>query len=197
MTEQEKLQLRQKLRKQRKSLGLKAQQQAAEKVAEKVIQLPEFINNQHIAYYLAQEGELNPAVIINAAQQSNKQLYLPVLNRQNEKALTFYAYHLNEPLQENRYGIPEPVINKKPAVATETIDLVLMPLVSFDSKCNRIGRGAGYYDRTFAFLNINPRPKKPILIGLAYEFQKADVINSEPWDIALDAVITEDAIYWR
>jgi 5-formyltetrahydrofolate cyclo-ligase len=51
--------------------------------------------------------------------------------------------------------------------------------------------GAGYYDRTFA--NI----KNTKLLGVAYQFQRIDFINPEPWDVALDAVVTESAIYRR
>jgi 5-formyltetrahydrofolate cyclo-ligase len=51
--------------------------------------------------------------------------------------------------------------------------------------------GAGYYDHTFAFLQTKKRPSKPLLIGLAYEWQRTDSITLEPWDIKIDGVCTE------
>ena len=62
--------------------------------------------------------------------------------------------------------------------------------MAFDVHCNRIGRGAGYYD--FA---LKDRKKEAILIGLAYEFQKINSIIPESWDISMDIVVTEGSIY--
>ncbi len=65
-----------------------------------------------------------------------------------------------------------------------------MPLVAFDGHGTRLGRGAGYYDRTLEH-------KKPqCLLGVAYEFQHHDFLPPEPWDVPLDAVATEKTIHW-
>lgn len=66
-----------------------------------------------------------------------------------------------------------------------------MPLVAFDVRCTRLGMGAGYYDRTFQDKTHGS------LFGVAYQFQRADFIQPHPWDIHLDAVITQRAIYWK
>jgi len=65
-----------------------------------------------------------------------------------------------------------------------------MPLVAFDKKGNRLGMGAGYYDRTFGTLS-NQKIK---LFGLGFEVQQVDAIPTEEWDIALDGMITEKRI---
>ena len=66
-----------------------------------------------------------------------------------------------------------------------------MPLVAFDADCTRIGMGAGYYDRTLE------NKKRCFLIGVAHQFQYVDYIEPQPWDVPLDAVITNKNIYWR
>ena len=74
------------------------------------------------------------------------------------------------------------------------LSLVLLPLVAFDAKGNRMGMGGGYYDRAFEFkqktLSYLPR-----LIGLAHELQKKEQLPTESWDIPLFAIFTDKKIY--
>ena len=72
---------------------------------------------------------------------------------------------------------------------------MFIPLVAFDPKCNRIGMGCGYYDKTLAFKKGGEFKNKTLLVGLAYEFQKIDSIEKNAWDIPMDAIITEDKTY--
>ena len=65
------------------------------------------------------------------------------------------------------------------------IDVVLVPGMAFDSEGNRLGRGKGYYDR-FLKLLTNPRPK---LIGVCFDFQKVDMVPTEPTDVKVDVVV--------
>ena len=83
----------------------------------------------------------------------------------------------------NKYGIPEPVSNK-----IVYPDILLVPLVAFDKKLNRIGYGGGFYDR---YLKRLKRIKKIITIGLAYSFQEVKKIPINDYDIKLDFIITE------
>ena len=77
----------------------------------------------------------------------------------------------------------EPVGEEMPA--DKVLDVVLVPGMAFDGDGNRLGRGRGYYDR---FLNTlsNPRPK---LIGVCFDFQKTDVVPTEPTDVKVDVVV--------
>lgn len=68
-------------------------------------------------------------------------------------------------------------------------DIVILPLLGFDSKLCRIGYGGGFYDRTLA------GNSKVIKIGVAFEFMKVDCIPTDNYDIALDYVVTETHIY--
>ena len=67
-------------------------------------------------------------------------------------------------------------------------------MVGFDTKGNRLGMGAGFYDRTFNF-KLSEKINTPLLIGLAYECQKLDNLTPNSWDVPLDYIITEDTIY--
>lgn len=87
-------------------------------------------------------------------------------------------------LQPGAYGIPEPVGGCK--AATENIDLVLVPGVAFDKCGNRIGYGAGYYDRFFGEQLLSESVKK---VAACYDFQMVERIPVEDTDRPMDAVV--------
>ena len=86
---------------------------------------------------------------------------------------------------------PQEITN---CITHQNIDIILMPLVAFDTNGNRIGSGAGYYDRTFSFLRDKNRAS-PYLIGLAFELQKISQIVADPWDVPLNLIVTEKKVY--
>lgn len=81
-----------------------------------------------------------------------------------------------------------------PAEDAEVLDpdLLLVPLSAFEAKGNRIGYGAGHYDRAIARLRAKGRT--PRLVGIAFACQEADSIPAEPHDVPLDAVVTENGL---
>jgi len=190
----DKIKIRSSLREQRQTLSLTTIKFSAEKVAAQVTELPEFQGSHHIGIYLSNEGELDTEPLVTLAHQSNKQIYLPITPKSKGEPLSFYHYTPGDELIPNKYGIYEPNISLQKPIMTNILDIVFLPLVAFDKKCNRIGRGAGHYDSTFAF-SKNHALKKTILVGLAYEFQKIPEITPSDWDVPLDYVITELQIY--
>lgn len=82
-----------------------------------------------------------------------------------------------------QFGIGEPTGDEWSAL--DAIDLIVVPGVAFDRRCNRMGRGRGFYDR---LLKSTPHATK---IGIAYDFQVLDEIPVEPFDVAMDTVISE------
>ncbi|MGD4317440.1 5-formyltetrahydrofolate cyclo-ligase, partial [Xanthomonas citri pv. citri] len=85
-------------------------------------------------------------------------------------------------------GMRHPEQGKMLKVAA--LDVLFMPLVAADKIGNRIGMGGGYYDRTLA-----KAKNKPLKIGWAYDFQLVDKLDSNPWDIKLDALITPSKLW--
>ena len=96
--------------------------------------------------------------------------------------MDFFHWSAKDPLEINRYGIPEPLSNK---VIYPSI--ILVPLIAFDKYFNRIGYGGGFYDR---YINKIKKKKKIITIGLAYSFQKVKEIPIKKYDIRLNFVLT-------
>jgi len=187
--------IRRKISAKRKQLSSEVIELSAQQVAAQLIYLAELIDSQHIAYYIAHDGEVDPAPIVKYERHQHKNFYLPVIDPNDNKQMDFYHYKNNDPLEKNHFGIEEPKTNSQNPTNIKQLDVVLVPLVGFDKNCNRLGRGAGYYDHTFAFKNENRQQTKPLLIGLAYEFQKIAEFAPNDWDVPLDMVVTEKEIY--
>lgn len=162
---------------------------AARGLADTVANLAEFRDARHIAVYIAMDGEIDPDHLIARARTAGKTLYLPVLENTADGILEFAPWQIDTPLYPNRFNIPEPRMGTDLLRSAKELDLVLTPLVAFDSHGHRLGMGGGYYDRSFAFLNTGAR--KPRLIGLAYEFQQVSALPAEPWDVPLAGVACE------
>ena len=97
--------------------------------------------------------------------------------------MNFFQWSTKDPLEINDYGIPEPISN-----VVKSPNILLVPLVAFDNKRNRIGYGGGFYDRYIKKLR---KKKKIVAIGLAYSFQKVKKIPNNYHDVKLDFIITE------
>lgn len=184
-------QLRQRNRKLRAQLSKEALETAALQLSDRITRLPEFINAHKIAAYSAVNGEISLNPVIDRALEMGKQIYLPNLDL---KSLRFSPYFHGQKMRINRFKLPEPDVTDDEMLPPEAMDLVLAPLVVFDPQRNRIGMGGGYYDRSFEFRKKKGRDV-PTLIGVAHELQKEDQLLSEDWDVRLDMVVTDGAIY--
>jgi 5-formyltetrahydrofolate cyclo-ligase len=76
-------------------------------------------------------------------------------------------------------------------VSAARLDLVFAPLIAFDERGARLGTGAGFYDRALRRLRAGRRWRRPRIVGVAYSFQRTSGLEPAPWDVPLDAVLTE------
>lgn len=184
--------IRKRMREKRQRMTKVQIQNASTQMMHHLMNLPIIQQATHLAAYIANDNEIDSAGFIQAWQRldSTHQCYLPALDPNHANQLAFVQYQPGDQLKTNRYQIPEPDINDHNIYPAELLDVVLMPLVAFDRHGARLGMGKGYYDRTFAFINATQHAK-PILIGLAYEFQRVNHIITEEWDVPLDLVVTE------
>ena len=187
--------LRQKLRLTRKQLTHQEQLSASIGLCRQLLLYPRFIHSQRLAVYITNDGEIDLQPLIHMAWSLRKKVYLPVLHPFRNGELVFMQYHAGQPLANNRFGIPEPLSAHDTKISPWMLDLVLTPLVGFDEQGNRMGMGGGFYDRTFAFIQNNTRPRKPHLLGTAHECQKTSELITQPWDIAMNGIITGNNTY--
>lgn len=186
--------IRKALRLRRRSLSQTQQKQAAEQMAQHLLASPALYRARHIAIYLANDGEIDPAPYLRAGRCRGIRFYLPVLHPFRNGHMVFTPFTESTTLRPNRFGIPEPVFNGNCYRPAWALDAVLLPLVGFDLEGGRLGMGGGFYDRTFAFVRRTPR-LAPKLIGLAHEIQRVVRLPIEPWDIPLQGIVTEQRRY--
>ncbi len=101
--------------------------------------------------------------------------------------LIFRQWHPGTLLAKGALGIPYPANGR-----AMTPDTVLLPMVGFDAAGFRLGYGGGFFDRTLAGMS-----KRPVVIGVVHEIGRLESIHPQPYDIAMDYVVTERGIYRR
>jgi 5-formyltetrahydrofolate cyclo-ligase len=185
--------LRTEMRARRRRLTQVEQHAAALRLARIVTSSHLFRRSLHISFYIANDGELNPAPLMQWAASVGKHCYLPVITK--TQRLWFAPYRFGDPLAFNRYRIPEPSRQDLPLVRAQVLDLILVPLVAFDELGNRLGMGGGFYDRSLAYLRHRRHWHKPRLMGLAHEFQRVPTLGRETWDIPMDVIATDAGLY--
>jgi 5-formyltetrahydrofolate cyclo-ligase len=135
-----------------------------------------------VSGFLAIGEEIDPTPLMLRLAGEGYRLCLPVMEGKG-RPLVFRAWSPGDPLAETTWGIREPL----PAAETLEPDIVLGPLLAFDTAGYRLGYGGGFYDRTLARL----RALKPIVsIGVAFDEQRVDAVPHVDYDERLDWVLT-------
>ena len=123
--------------------------------------------------------------------KEGKNLFFPVSNK-NTHELTFYKINnLKDDFRSGAYGIMEPDTGLEKFDLDDSSTVVITPGLIFDENCNRIGYGAGYYDR---FFSLHP---DVIKVGVGYDLQIIDNLDVEAYDVPLDYVVTNNRLIKR
>ncbi len=136
--------------------------------------------NKVVGGYYPYNYEFDDIEILEKFEKLNYQISLPKIKKKSE--MNFFSWSTKEPLEINKFGIPEPTSNK-----IMYPSILLVPLVAFDRHFNRIGYGGGFYDR---YISKIRKSKKVITIGLAYSFQKVKKVPVNNYDRKLDFIVT-------
>ncbi len=142
------------------------------------------IKKKIIGGYYPVNHEVDDLEILKEFEKRKIKISLPTI-RKNYK-MNFIECSLDSAFSVNHYGIPEPANGK-----TVYPDVLLVPLVAFDKNLNRLGYGAGFYDR---FIESLKKKKNIITIGLAFDFQEVYLIPVSKLDQKLDYIITNKKI---
>ncbi|MCL1142355.1 5-formyltetrahydrofolate cyclo-ligase [Shewanella gaetbuli] len=143
-------------------------------------------NAKNVALYISHDGELSTQKLIEALWHIGVNTYLPRLHPFCPGQLLFCHYHKDSEMTSNQFGILEPKLNVQEVIPVTQLDIIVTPLVAFDDRCNRLGMGGGYYDRTLS----NCIDNKPLAIGFAHDCQQVSHLPLERWDIPLPLIIT-------
>lgn len=147
---------------------------------------------RRIGLYFAAAAEVDVSDLFVEAFASGRMVYVPVVGATGR--MHFVRLSRDANLVRNRYGIWEPE-RASNAISARQLDLVVTPLAAFDEAGNRIGMGAGYYDRCFTVLRHRRHWLHPKLVGAAFSCQRVSAIPAATWDIPLFAVATENGMH--
>jgi 5,10-methenyltetrahydrofolate synthetase len=132
------------------------------------------------------KGEYDARHLARTLRERGALTALPVVAAP-KTPLIFREWHPGIVLAKGPLDIPFPVGSQQ-----LTPDAVLLPMNGWDPQGYRLGYGGGFFDRTLAAL-----AKRPLAVGISYEMAKLATIHPQPWDIAMDYVVTERGVYRR
>ena len=155
---------------------------AAEKLAVYCQLLVDRFGSGVYAAYLPIRSEISPLPLIVALYNAGEPTAMPVTPAEGNP-LSFRRWGVGDVLEDGPHGTRQPLASGTPVLP----DVILTPLLAFDSAGSRLGYGGGFYDRTIA--DYASRGHKAIVIGLAYDGQKLDKVPVGPYDMPLDAVL--------
>lgn len=184
--------LRTKIKQKREQLSSENVDQLGDAIFRNLLDSNILENKSRIAIYCSVNNEVATMQIIKHLWTKDKELFLPIIK---SNQLVFGSYKSGDNLSNNKFDIPEPTTQREELITADVLDLVIVPLVAFDSDCNRLGMGGGYYDRALAFKKTSSKTSSPLLIGLAYELQKVNILEMNSWDIPMDGIISESKTY--
>lgn len=165
----------------RKALSEEERWRFSKTICEKL--QPYLTDAKRIALYMAMEEEVDLHFLFLPLLKE-KEIYLPVCKPKGEMDLC--RLDPNGDMIENRYGILEP--KAKQIIDPMQLDVIIVPMVAFDAKGNRLGHGMGYYDRYL-------KKSRALRIGVAFACQQVTDIQPQPHDVMMDVIITQEQIY--
>ena len=156
-------------------------------INEKTLLIQQLLNKQELFQKAKKIGlfmpiEFEPKLVIS----KDKKVYIPFIKNE----ILGYG-NISKGISVGTYGILEPKSKKE--IDIFELDIILVPLVGFNEKLYRLGRGKGFYDKTF--VNIKSETKRPVLWGVGFEMQKTNLNFQEKHDAKLDKIFTEKEIY--
>ncbi len=181
----EKAEIRAKLIELRQAIGAPEREEKSRALCHRLSQLEAFQKAQRILAYYPHKAEANLLPLIEAHPE--KTWFLPRLVSGAE--FVAIPWVRGGELEQNSYGLWEPPLKNLPADPL-LLDLILVPGLAFDEQGHRLGMGKGYYDR---YLKKTPAAFK---IGIAFAEQILARVPQEPYDVAMDAVATDEEAFF-
>ncbi len=181
-----------------RALAIQLRQNLAEKdrrsaaICERFRAIPQFRGAETVLVFMHIRDEVRTTDLVAHLLQSGKKAVIPYCAGNNLE-----LYHLTDltELSPGVLGIPEPRPSLRSLaerrVTPEELDLLAVPGVAFDPGGGRVGYGRGYFDRLLRKLRAGA-----VSVGIAFQCQLFDRVPMESHDVPLDAVATEDALYW-
>lgn len=184
--------LRDNMKKTRDNLTVIEQKAYSNMIQKQLLGLEAYQQCTDIFIYVSFRSEVDTLAIIEDASHNKKRVYIPKVM---EQEIIFYQFQDWNSLSISKFGILEPnethkIYDFNNKTANHNKNIMLLPGLAFDCNGNRVGYGAGYYDR---YLAANPN-NDFIKIALAYDFQLVKELYPDIYDKSVDMIITPSKI---
>ncbi|WP_300566145.1 5-formyltetrahydrofolate cyclo-ligase [Flavobacterium sp.] len=183
-----KRELREKYKAKRQELSSDEREELSLNIANMTLKLPIWDKTYfHLFLSIEEQKEVNTECLLHLLSGKDKEIVISSSDFQTLK-MTHFLLTDNTKIKKNKYNIPEPIDGLE--VPSHKIDVVFVPLLTFDKKGNRVGYGKGFYDQF-----LSECKKEVVKVGLSFfdpEEQIDDVFES---DVSLDFCVTPMAIF--
>lgn len=157
------------------------------RIVRRLLQSRAYLSSGTILIYRAMKSEVNLDGLGREASRAGRRVAYPRCVDGSTMVALWPASE--DEWEQNALGIWEPSLKTSVLIEPDAIDLIVCPCVAFDAACNRLGMGAGYYDRYL------PRCHNVAIVAAAFEAQKIDAVCVDRWDRKMQAVFTEASEY--
>lgn len=181
---------RNEIRNKRKALSSEEIIAHSQNVLSTLMSHPFLQESRTIASYMSFAGEIDTITLNRQLKAQDHNICLPIVNPKLKGIMDFYSYDNEDELVMNSFKILEPVKDEHHYISPQRLDMILVPLVGFNEKGDRLGMGGGFYDRMLKKVSANC-----LLLGLAYDFQLVPELKGQHWDMPLDEIITPSKHY--
>lgn len=173
----------------RQSLTKQEVVEKSDNVHKQLLQLKYYQEAKTVMVYVDFRNEVQTADIITTALNQGKRIIIPVCKQEGYQLIPSEIYRFPDDLEAGTWGILEPKPGRLRPVEPGELELILIPGVAFDRKGNRLGYGAGYYDRF-----LEKASPKAVFIALAFELQVVEDAFPAEHDIPVHYILTEDEL---
>lgn len=183
----EKKRVRKELLEKRRLVNIKNRVDYGYHISDFILNTREYQEAKAILSFLSTEEEIDMSYFDLCAYQDNKTLAYPVIL--SKGVMEAYIPHVFGCYETNQFGIREPLHSESFFLSPDRIDLIIVPMLGFDSSGHRIGYGGGYYDRYL------PKAIYAFKMGVCYQELIKEVLPVSENDIRIDSVITQVGRY--
>lgn len=178
--------LRQEIKSRLKAHGLEERNQKSLLIEKKLFAHDAFRRARTVCFFVGMDSEVHTLPMIEKSVQMGKRVLVPLTDLENKELKLFEIRDVKRDLVPGVLGILEPDPAKAKQARADEVEVIAVPGLAFDLKKNRLGRGAGYYDRFLSGL-----PPRVFKVGLAFSFQVLPDIPYEDHDHLVDEVLTD------
>jgi len=170
---------------QRLAVSRNKRQSARAACTEYILECAASVHPACVGFYWPFRGEIVVLDVVDKLLADGIDAALPVVIEKNQP-LEFWAWDSTMEMRPGIWNIPVPAVR-----SPRHPDMLLVPLVGFDTAGYRLGYGGGYYDRTL--VQMTPKPRT---IGVGYSLSQLQTVYPQAHDIPMDAIVTEDGLFW-